>query len=941
MSAPTPSARRRPRPSLRGLTLALTLLLASAAAPAADPKAARLYEAALERYEKQDFSGAIVQLRQALTIDRKLLPVQVLLGRALLAKAELAKAEAAFEEALRLGVNRAEIVQPLAEAVLGQARPQELLQQPRFADAELPPAPRFALLVLKASAALDTGSTKDGLRLLQDARAIDPGRIESWLAEVPLRLRAQQPREAQAAAERALTLQPQSADALYLRGTVDHASGALAGALSFYEKCLALRPEHVEALVARTGLLLDLKRPVEAARDLALLRKAAPADPRGAFLVALQAESNGDTQEARAALGEVTKLLDAVPIEFLRYHAQWLVLGGLAHYGLARPDKARPYLEFAQRQHPGSAASKLLAQVYLGEKNANRAVESLDAYLRGHPDDTQALRVLAAVHMAEGRNARAATLIESALKKRDDPLMRGLLGQSLIGSGRLETAAAELEAALKRDPGQVPAGLALAQIYLAAGQPERAVPLLGTLIQKQSGNASLHQLLGTAKALRGDLNGARLAFEQATRLAPDYQPAQVSLARLEGMTRKFDAAEARLTGVLAKDNKAIDALLELARVAVLRGKPDTALALLQRAEGHAGQNLVPGLQLVDFHLRQQRPDRARDAMKGLVNKAPEALPVLLAQARVQLAAGELVPARTTLTRATTLANFDTPMLVQVALLQIQGGHWQSAAFALDKALQARPDDLNAQALLVEVELRQGEPAKAEAHARALMAKHPKLGLGPALLGDIAMARGQRSAAIDAYRRAHELDRDGDSLLRLLETTAGQNPEAALQLADGWLKANPNDVTVRRGVATALARQGQLARAKSAFEALLKVVPDDFDALNNLANLLILLKDGGSLKVAERALALRPDLPHVIGTTGWAAFQSGQTERALQLLREARLRDPANPDTRYFLGAVLASRGRGAEARDELQGALHGQRLTAYTKEAQDLLRTLQ
>jgi hypothetical protein len=30
---------------------------------------------------------------------------------------------------------------------------------------------------------------------------------------------------------------------------------------------------------------------------------------------------------------------------------------------------------------------------------------------------------------------------------------------------------------------------------------------------------------------------------------------------------------------------------------------------------------------------------------------------------------------------------------------------------------------------------------------------------------------------------------------------------------------------------------------------------------------------------------------------------------LQLLRDARLRDPNNLDTRYFLGAVLASSGR--------------------------------
>lgn len=940
MSARSTPARTAPRPALRRWALALAISLASAAGQAADPKAARHYEDALERFDKRDYQGAIVQLRKALAVDRKLLSGQVLLGRALLAQAELSRAESAFDEALRLGVNRAEVVLPLAEAVLGQARPLDVLQQPRFADAELPAAVRFPLLLLKASAASDSGSAKDALRLLQEARALEPGRAESWLAEVALRLRAQQPREALAAAERALAMQPNSADAHYLRGTVAHASGDLPAALPFYERCLAIKPEHVEALVARTGLLLDLKRPAEAARDLALLRKAAPADPRGAFLAGLLAEAAGDSAGARKALAEVTKLLDAVPVEFLRYRVQWLVLGGLAHYGLAENSKARPYLEFAQRQQPGSAVSKLLAQVYLREKNADRAIESLDAYLRAHPDDTHAMQVLASVHMAEGRHARATAIIQEALKRQDDPALRSLLGQSLINGGRADTAVAELEAALQRDPGQLQAGTALAQIYLGAGQPERAIPLIGTLIQRQSGNPAVHQLMGTAKALRGDFNGARVAFEQAARLAPDFHAAHISLARLEGAARKFDAAESRLNKVLAQDAQQTDAMLELARLAALRGKPDAALAWLQKAEGHAGQNLLPGLQLVDFSLRSQRPDRAREAARTLGNKAPESMPVLLAQARVHIATGDAGLARSTLTRATTLANFDTPLLVQVALLQAQGGNLPGAAFALDKALQARPDDLHALALLAEVELRQGEPAKAEARARGLLKSHPKLGIGHALLGDVAMARGQRPAAIEAYRKAHELDRDGDSLLRLLEATAGQNPESALQLADNWLKANPGDVTVRRGVAYALARLGQLARARTALEALLKVVPDDPEALNNLANLMILQKDGGSLKVAERALALRPDVAHYIGTTGWAAFQAGQVDRALQLLRDARLRDPVNPDTRYFLGAVLANRGRAGEARDELQGALGGPRVTAYAREAQDLLRSL-
>jgi Flp pilus assembly protein TadD len=100
------------------------------------------------------------------------------------------------------------------------------------------------------------------------------------------------------------------------------------------------------------------------------------------------------------------------------------------------------------------------------------------------------------------------------------------------------------------------------------------------------------------------------------------------------------------------------------------------------------------------------------------------------------------------------------------------------------------------------------------------------------------------------------------------------------------------------------------------------------------------KDPLALALAERALTLKPAAPHILGTTGWAAFKAGQTDRALQLLRDARLRDPDNAETRYFLASVLASTGRSAEARQELEAALAGGRNFASAKDAERLLGTL-
>ena len=106
-------------PAVRRIALvasATLIVLAAAPAAAADARASRFYEDALARYEKQDLAGAIIQLKNALQIDRNMLPVHVLMGKALLQNGEAVAAEVALTEALRLGVNRAEVVMPLAQA---------------------------------------------------------------------------------------------------------------------------------------------------------------------------------------------------------------------------------------------------------------------------------------------------------------------------------------------------------------------------------------------------------------------------------------------------------------------------------------------------------------------------------------------------------------------------------------------------------------------------------------------------------------------------------------------------------------------------------------------------------------------------------------------------------------------------------------------------------
>ncbi len=904
-------------------TLAAVLLAMSMGAHAIDPKASKYFEDASIRYEKKDIEGAIIQLKNALQVEPTLLPVHVLLGKALLKDGQVVAAEVALQEALRLGVNRAEIVLLLAQSYLAQGKQKLIFEQQQFLLAGLPPGVQLELLLLRASAASDLGDARGALKAVEDARAIDANAPGVWLAEVPIRIRTRQFAEANAAADRGLALAAGSAEAWYQKGSVLHVMGDLKAALAAYDKAIGAMPEHLEALTARTGIYVDLGRNEDAKKDLDVLKRVAPKEPRAAYLRALLAERSKNPAAASAGLKEVAALIDPVPMDFLRYRPQLLMLNGLSHFGLGQREKAKTYLLAFQKVQGNSPASKLLAQILFTERDTPKAIEVLEKYLQGQPGDAQAMTLLAAAHLAEGRNAKASALMQEALKARDTPDMRTVLGISMIRGGQSADGVSELDAVFRKNPKQVQAGLTLINTYMRSGQAAKASAIAETLTSQFPSNAAMFNLLGMTKLQTGNAEAAKAAFEQALKLDDKIVAAKLNLARAEISSGAFDAATVRLAALLKADEKSSEAMYEMSVISERQGKKADAQRWLEKANDASGPKDVRwGLALLDYFLRAGQPDLALKAAKQVSGKAPEDLDVLMAYGRAQLANGDSIGAKSTLTAATRFADYNPPKQVEIARLQLAANNLDGAAYSLDKALSGQPDFLPAMVLMANVEIRKKDPVKAEKWAREVVGKSPKRSVGYSLLGDVANARGLPGVAVEHYRRAHQTEPTAATFLQLFMSMSGQDGgKSAIALAEQWVKSHPKDLASRKALGDAYARAGSFSQARSNYEAVLQVAPDNVSVLNNLANALMRLRDPGALKIAEQAVAKAPSDANALDTLAWILFQEKQADRALTLLRDARLRDPNNPEIRYHLGAVLAQAGRSSAAREELEGAL--------------------
>ena len=325
---------------------------------------------------------------------------------------------------------------------------------------------------------------------------------------------------------------------------------------------------------------------------------------------------------------------------------------------------------------------------------------------------------------------------------------------------------------------------------------------------------------------------------------------------------------------------------------------------------------------MDFYIARRELDKALAVAKDADAAAPENLVALAALGRAHLALGNRGAAQTIFARMTRLASFDATWLTQIAGYQLAANDPKGAAYSLEKALSAKPDHLPAQAMLVEMDLRAGDTAKAEQRAKTIVGRNPSSALGYRLQADVALAKKSYPEAIKGYRTALDKEAGTDGALRLYWAylQAG-NQEQAIEFMESWVKGHPQDRSALRALAEGLQRAGQLAAARSRYEQVLKLRGGDAGVLNNLANVLARLGDPKALETAQQAHALAPNNATIQDTLGWILVQRGELDAGLRHLREARLRSPQDPEIRYHLAAALARSSRREEARRELEPAM--------------------
>jgi tetratricopeptide (TPR) repeat protein len=292
---------------------------------------------------------------------------------------------------------------------------------------------------------------------------------------------------------------------------------------------------------------------------------------------------------------------------------------------------------------------------------------------------------------------------------------------------------------------------------------------------------------------------------------------------------------------------------------------------------------------------------AEDAARRMLTVDPKSVTALYALSQVFFAQHEpkkvidlLTPfSREAATRGKGSESDAALVMAQLGFAELQQGDPQQAIAAFTTAKVLAPKNPAYEAYLVQAHLSAKEYAKATEIAADALTRHP---------GDSRLITLNADALVGLSRR--------DEAVKLLQDARSQAPDA-------------DDLSLKLGAI--FEEAGKLEDAEREFRRLIEREPLNAPALNYLG---YMLADRGvrlpeAITLIERALKVEPENPAYLDSLGWALFKSGKTEEAEQPLRKAATSAASESVIQDHFGDVLAKRGKHDEAITAWEHALKG------------------
>jgi putative PEP-CTERM system TPR-repeat lipoprotein len=345
--------------------------------------------------------------------------------------------------------------------------------------------------------------------------------------------------------------------------------------------------------------------------------------------------------------------------------------------------------------------------------------------------------------------------------------------------------------------------------------------------------------------------------------------------------------------------------------------------------------------LIQYYLKVKENKKALAAASEAASSIQDKPEILDALGRTQQLAGDLNQAQITYGKLASLQPASPLPLLRLAEIQFASKNKEEGVKNLKKALEIKPDILDAQRALIMAAMESKNTKNALDIARTVQKQRPKEAIGYILEGEIHALGKDWPEAINIFRNGLKQAGAPELAIKLhgYLMSSGNTAEAE-RTANAWLKEHPKDIAFRMYMGDRASQQKNYTQAISYYQAALSLQPKNALILNNLAWTSGQTKSPKAIEYAEKANQLAPNQPAFMDTLAMLLADSGDTTKALELLRNAMTAAPQASSIQLNLAKVLISAGKKDEARKELESlAKLGDKFPGQTEVSQ-LLKSL-
>lgn len=854
--------------------------------------------AARQFVQQQKLESAVVELKNAVQQDPQSAEARFELGRVYLAQKKFESAEKELNRALQNGYAPAKVI-PLLSQAYQKTGAHAALSEINHTESGMTAEQEMEVGFFKLQSLVQLNKPEDASKLIEELKQNEVQSVYRGLVNVYELMVNEQPEQALQSIEALHQDYPKNVDLLKLQGQLYLRNQQPERAAQVFQSYLEQYPDDHQVTFMLANLLVDSGNVVQA-------------EPYVDKLLSIN-EENGLLNQLKAVISA----------------------------GKEEHEKAQMYAEKAIKRGRSAPILRLIAghAAYLQQdyESANRHLSYIASSL---PENHPGLKMLAASQLELGLSDDASKVLSNIDElSESDALLFSKTGYELIRSGNIKEAEqviersaqlstsaedltrlgvlrlsvndlsgiVDLEKALEKSPDMDVTKATLANAYIVTNQLDKAEQLAQEWQTSDPEDFRAYMLAGEVKAKQEDYAGALAQFQQADSLEPENGIVKLAIANLDFLQGDYAPGEQKVLAILDKKPDFVPALAAYYVAKKSQGEGEAGLQPAIKAKQARPDNVALTMMLSRMYLSQQMWENALSTVNEIPENddTPQVYWVVKGQALMQL--GKIDQAEDHYAKWLRKSPNNKQANVGMLLMLDAQNKFSDGVKRTDAFLQKR-DDIEVQVLNVHFLLMSQQLEKAQAAYDALPEQLHELPIVKGFKARLLYAQGEVEAALPLAQVAYEGIANSRNLALLVACLERINEaEQAKVLLQEHVKAVPTDLVAKMMLAE---RQisGESQAAINTYKESLKLNPNNFVVLNNLA---YLLSESGLVDDAEdfarQAVALRPENPDALDTLAQVLVKQGNHEEALKFYDRA-VNDEMKNEEIYlnYVDALLAS-----------------------------------